>query len=58
MLKKVKITLLVSVDTENEGHKIFCPSGDPLEENCVLNMVDNGDFLQPVSVLEVSYHHD
>ena len=52
MIKKVKITLLVEVDTECSER---CPSGNPLEENCVLNMVDNGDFLDQVDVLDVCY---
>ncbi len=53
MIKKVKVTLLVEVNTECDER---CPSGNPLEENCVLNMVDNGDFLDPVEVLDTSYY--
>jgi len=49
--KKVKITLLVEVDKHGE----YC-SGDPLEQNCVLNYVD--EFLEPVTVLDVSYYED
>ena len=53
MIKKVKVTLLVEVNTECDER---CPSGNPLEENCVLNMVDGGDFLDPVEVLDTSYY--
>ena len=53
MIKTVKVTLLVDVDTECDER---CPSGNPLEENCVLNMVDNGDFLDRVEVLDTSYY--
>jgi|TARA_X000001382_G_C3057766_1_gene143289 hypothetical protein len=53
MIKTVKVTLLVDVDTECDER---CPSGNPLEENCVLNMVDNGDFLDPVSIFDTSYY--
>jgi len=49
--KKVKVTLLVEVDKHGE----YC-SGDPLTENCVLNSVR--DFLEPVTVLDVSYYED
>ena len=49
MIKKVRVTLLVEVDTENDER---CTSGDPLKENCVLNMIHNGDFLDPVEVLD------
>ena len=55
MIKKVKVTLLVEVNTECDER---CPSGNPLEENCVLNMVDNGDFLDPVTVLDTSYYEE
>ena len=54
MIKKVKVTLLVEVDTEEMEER--CPSGNLLEENCVLNMVD--EFLDPVKVLNVSYLED
>jgi len=47
--KKVKVTLLVEVDKNGD----YC-SGDPLEQNCVLNYVD--EFLEPVTVLDVSYY--
>ena len=49
--KKVKVTLLVEVDKNGD----YC-SGDPLKENCVLNSVR--DFLEPVTVLHVSYYED
>mgnify|MGYP003132164507 CR=1 FL=1 len=52
MIKKVVVTLLVEVDTEDEH---ICPSGDPLLENCVLNVVDDRFFEDPVTVLGVSY---
>ena len=54
MTEKVKITLLVEVDTNDDDQ---C-SGDPLEENCVLNMVNNDCFLCPVTVLDVSYYEN
>ena len=49
MIKKVKVTLLVEVDTEEN-------SGDPLKDNCVLNTVKDKFFLSPVSVLDTSYY--
>jgi hypothetical protein len=49
--KKVKVTLLVEVDKNGD----YC-SGDPLTENCVLNSVR--DFLEPVTVLDVSYYEE
>ena len=52
MIKKVVVTLLVEVNTEN---KFICPSGDPLLENCVLNVVEDRFFEDPVTVLGVSY---
>ena len=55
MIKKVKVTLLVEVNTECDER---CPSGNPLEQNCVLNMVDHGDFLDPVDVLDVCYYKE
>jgi hypothetical protein len=33
MIKKVLVTLLVTVDTEDEE---ICPTGDPLSENVVI----------------------
>ena len=52
MIKKVVVTLLVEVDTEDE---YVCPSGDPLQENVVLNIIDDRVFQDPVTVLGVSY---
>lgn len=49
--KKVKVTLMVEVDKNGD----YC-SGDPLEQNCVLNYVD--EFLEPVTVLDVSYYEE
>ena len=51
MIKKVKVTLLVEVDTEEN-------SGDPLHDNCVLNTVKDKFFLSPVSVLDTSYYEE
>ena len=51
MIKKVKVTLLVEVDTEEN-------SGDPLKDNCVLNTVKDKFFLSPVSVLNTSYYEE
>ena len=51
MIKKVKVTLLVEVDTEEN-------SGDPLKDNCVLNTVEDKFFLSPVSVLDTSYYEE
>ena len=50
MIKKIQVTLLVEVDTED---KFICPSGDPLLENCVVNTVEDGFFTDPVKVLSV-----
>ena len=50
MIKKIQVTLLVEVDTED---KFVCPSGDPLLENCVVNTVEDGFFTDPVKVLSV-----
>ena len=52
MIKKVVVTLLVEVDIED---KYTCPSGDPLQENVVLNVVNDDYFLSPVSILGVSH---
>ena len=45
MIKKVLVTLLVTVDTEDEE---ICPTGDPLSENVVINVLDDGFFADPV----------
>ena len=50
MIKKIQITLLVEVDTENTE---LCPTGDPLLENCVINTIEDDFFLEPVEILEV-----
>ena len=49
-IKKVEIKLVVDVDTTDD---FICPSGNPLEHNCVLNTIESDYFLDPVSVLEV-----
>ena len=49
--KKVKVTLLVEVDNDESAV-------DPLKDNCVLNTVNDGFFLSPVTVLDVSYLED
>ena len=56
MIKKIQVTLLVEVDTED---KFTCPSGDPLLENCVVNVVEDRFFTDPVKILEVKeYEND
>ena len=56
MIKKIQVTLLVEVDTEDE---FICPSGDPLLENCVINTIEDGHFIDPVKILEVKeYQND
>ena len=50
MIKKIEVTLLVEVDTEDD---FTCPSGDSLLENCVLNVLDDGFFTDPVKLLNV-----
>ena len=54
MIKKVLVTLVVTVDTEDT---IICPTGDPLTENCVLNHVDN-EFIDPVEEIYTSHISD
>ena len=51
MTEKVKVTLLVEVDNEESAV-------DPLTDNCVLNTVNDGFFLSPVTVLDVSYYEE
>ena len=47
---------VVEVDTEDE---FTCPSGDPLLENCVVNVVEDRFFTDPVKILEVKeYKND
>ena len=57
MIKKVKVTLLVEVDTEDD-EQCAVKDGNPLEENCVLNMINNDGFLCPVHVLDGSYYKE
>ena len=54
MIKKVLVTLLVTVDDEDEE---ICPSGDPLAENVVLNHIDDG-FIDPVEEIYTSHISD
>ena len=52
MIKKVLVTLLVTVDTEDEE---ICPTGDPLAENVVINVLDDGFFSDPVEEIITSH---
>ena len=54
MIKKVLVTLLVTVDDEDEE---ICRVGDPLIENCVLNHLDDG-FIDPVEEIYTSHISD
>ena len=54
MIKKVLVTLLVTVDDEDEE---ICPIGDPLIENVVLNHLDDG-FIDPVEEIYTSHISD
>ena len=45
-MKRVEIKLIVDVDVTDE---LICPSGDHLEENCVLNAVNNDFFMNNVA---------
>ena len=54
MIKKVLVTLLVTVDDEDEE---ICPIGDPLIENCVLNHLNDG-FIDPVEEIYTSHISD
>ena len=54
MIKKVLVTLLVTVDTEDEE---ICPTGDPLSENVVLNHIEDG-FIDPVEEIITSHISD
>ena len=54
MIKKVLVTLLVTVDSEDEE---ICPTGDPLSENVVLNHIDDG-FIDPVEEIITSHLSD
>ena len=55
MIKKVLVTLLVTVDSEDEE---ICPNGDPLIENVVLNVLDDGFFTDPVEEIYTSHISD
>ena len=55
MIKKVLVTLLVTVDSEDEE---ICPTGDPLIENVVLNVLDDGFFTDPVEEICTSHISD
>ena len=54
MIRKVLVTLLVTVDDEDEQ---ICPIGDPLIENVVLNHLDDG-FIDPVEEIYTSHISD
>ena len=54
MIKKVLVTVLVTVDTEDEE---ICPTGDPLIENVVLNHIEDG-FIDPVEEIYTSHISD
>ena len=54
MIKKVLVTLLVTVDTEDD---IVSPDGDPLTQNVVLNHIDDG-FIDPVEEIYTSHISD
>ena len=54
MIKKVLVTLLVTVDTEDEE---ICPTGDPLIEHVVLNHIEDG-FIDPVEEIYTSHISD
>ena len=55
MIKKVLITLLIEVDTEDD---LVTPNGDPLTENVVLNHIDNDVYMYPVEEIHTSYSCD
>ena len=55
MIKKVLVTLLVTVDTEDD---IVTPNGDPLAENVVINVLDDGFFSDPVEEIITSHISD
>ena len=52
MIKKVLVTLIVEVDTEDD---LVTPNGDPLNENVVLNHIDNDVYMYPVEEIHTSY---
>ena len=55
MIKKVLVTLLIEVDTEDD---LVTPNGDPLTENVVLNHIDNYVYMYPVEEIHTSYSCD
>ena len=55
MIKKVLVTLLVTVDTEDD---IVTPDGDPLTQNVVLNHIDNDVYMYPVEEIHTSHISD
>ena len=55
MIKKVLVTLLVTVDTEDD---IITPNGDPLTQNVVLNHIDNDVYMYPVEEIHTSHISD
>ena len=54
-IKKVEMKLIVHVDTKDEH---ICPSGDPTEENVVLNAIHHDFFLEKVDVVKVREVND
>ena len=55
MIKKVLVTLLVTVDTEDD---MVSPDGDPLTQNVVLNHIDNDVYMYPVEEIITSHISD
>ena len=55
MIKKVLVTLLVTVDTEDD---IITPNGDPLTQNVVLNHIENDVYMYPVEEIYNSHISD
>ena len=55
MIKKVLVTLLIEVDTEDD---LVTPDKDPLTQNVVLNYIDNDVYMYPVEEIHTSYSCD
>ena len=55
MIKKVLVTLLVDVDTEDD---LVTPDNDPITQNVVLNHIDNDVYMYPVEEIHTSYSCD
>ena len=55
MIKKVLVTLLVDVDTEDD---LVTPDNDPLTQNVVLNHIDNDVYMYPVEEIYTSHISD